>query len=427
IVLEFADAIPQADDAVRLEPAMPIEAIEKGDNSWKIETAEELQIDISYELLIGNMRIPLMPGVFLDEFASSKPLGCLIENERFVFRVFAPRASTVTLLIFEHYDSADGNPFSMVRDSDGVWETAINDHLFGKFYGYRVNGPRGMNEKFDPAIVIADPYSKAVASQNHYSHPARTLILPPDNFDWEGDTGISIALKDLIIYEAHVRDMTMHPSAGIDESIRGSYSGFIQDGRQGGISWLKQLGINALELLPVQGFGTFELPYKDESTKVLNTWNPYGRNHWGYMTNYFFAPEAFYATNASSKPGEWNGTDGRQVREMKELVKALHKNGIAVLMDVVYNHVSQYDLNPFKYLDKHYYFRLNESGDYLNDSGCGNDFKSERTMARRMIIDSLIYWMKEYHIDGFRFDLAHIIDWETCEHIRDELRKVNPA
>jgi len=426
ILVDFAEAMPETNEAIRLEPATPIESVDKKENRWIIQTAENLHIDVSYELLIGNARIPLLPGVLLDGFASAKPLGCVIENGAFVFRVFAPRASTVTLLIFDTPDSTDGEPFSMEKDGDGVWEYAINESLYGKCYGYRVNGPRGATEKFDPAIIIADPYGKAVASQNHYSHPARTLILPPDNFDWEGDSGISIPQHDLIIYEAHLRDLTMHPSSGIDEHLRGSYSGFIQDDRRGGIAWLKKLGVNALELLPVQGFGTFELPYKDESTKVFNTWNPYGRNHWGYMTNYFFAPEAFYATNGSNKPGDWNGTDGRQVREMKELVKALHKNGIAVLIDVVYNHVSQYDLNPFKYLDKHYYFRLNEAGEYLNDSGCGNDFKSERAMARRMIIDSLIYWMQEYHIDGFRFDLAHIIDWETCEHIRDELRKVNP-
>lgn len=426
IIVEFGDSVPQPDEAVRLEPAVPIETIDKRDSLWEIETAEDLQIDTSYELLIGNACFALLPGAFLDEFRSSLPLGCNVENDRFVFRVFAPRASKVTLLVFETHDAPDGKVYSMQKDADGVWESRIGDNLYGKFYGYRINGPRGVSEKFDPAVIIADPYSRAVASKNHYLHPARTLILPPDDFDWEGDNGISIPQQDLIIYEAHLRDLTMHPSSGIDEKLRGSYRGFIQDDRRGGIAWLKKLGVNAVELLPVQGFGTFELPYKDESTQVLNTWNPYGKNHWGYMTNYFFAPEAFYATDGSNKPGEWNGTDGRQVREMKELVKSLHNNGIAVLLDVVYNHVSQYDQNPFRYLDNHYYFRLNESGGYYNDSGCGNDFKSERVMSRRMIIDSLIYWMKEYHIDGFRFDLAHILDWETCEQIRDELLKVNP-
>ncbi|MDZ7262262.1 MAG: alpha-amylase family glycosyl hydrolase, partial [candidate division KSB1 bacterium] len=148
--------------------------------------------------------------------------------------------------------------------------------------------------------------------------------------------------------------------------------------------------------------------------------------HWGYMTSYFFAPESYYATGGTMIPGQYNGIDGRQVREFKDLVKAFHKEGLAVIMDVVYNHVSEYDQNCFKYIDKKYYFRLDNDQNFLAKSYCGNDFKTERPMSRRLILDSITFWMTEYHIDGFRFDLATMIDWKTCEKIIEEAKKINP-
>jgi pullulanase/glycogen debranching enzyme len=144
------------------------------------------------------------------------------------------------------------------------------------------------------------------------------------------------------------------------------------------------------------------------------------------MSTYFFAPESYYASNGTSKFGEWNGTDGRQVKEFKELVKAFHKNGIAVILDVVFNHTSQYDYNPFKYIDKKYYFRLDSAQNFLSFSGCGNDLKTERPMMRRLILESIKYWMTEYKIDGFRFDLANLIDEETRKQIIEEAKKINP-
>jgi len=364
----------------------------------------------------------------LDTLLSRKTLGCTVEENHTTFRLFAPRAIAVRLVLYSSALDDVGTETLMARDQDGVWEHTVPFVLTNKCYGYRVSGPEGPGEMFDPSIVIADPYSRAVATKNSYRHPARTLILDTD-YDWEGDT--FVAPKDhnrLVIYEAHLRDLTAHSSSGV--TARGTYAGLQEKRRRGGLSYLKELGINALELLPIQKFGTIELPYRDSTTLSdageFNTWNPYERNHWGYMTSYFFAPETYYGSDGTMERERTNGVDGRSVNELKGLVKTLHREGIAVILDVVYNHVSQYDYNPFKYIDKKYYFRLDTSGNFVKTSGCGNDFFTSRPMARRLIVESVEYWMREFHIDGFRFDLATMIDWETCRQIGEAARSINP-
>ncbi len=359
----------------------------------------------------------------LDKFYSDKPLGALIQNDSTYFRLFAPRANSVQLVLFEKHNAETGIHHPMQQDADGVWEFAKAGELYGSYYGYKVSGPQGKTEMFDSTIVIADPYSKAVVTQNNYHHPAKSLILNTE-FDWQGDTWMTTPQEDLIIYEMHVRDISAHSSSGIEQA--GTYLGVIETGKTGGMDYLLDLGVNAVELLPAHDFANIEIPFMDSTVSVYNTWNPYERNHWGYMTSYFFAPESYYSTGGTMERGKYNGVTGNQVLEFKSMVKELHKHNIAVLLDVVYNHVSQYDYNPFKYIDTKYYFRLNESNEFTSVSGCGNDFMTERPMARRLIIESVKYWMTEYHIDGFRFDLAYLIDNETCQEIIKEARKINP-
>ena len=359
----------------------------------------------------------------LNQYYSKKPLGANVENSDTIFRLFAPNATSVVLVIFRNYNDEQGEEYQMERDADGVWEYRLKGTHYGLYYGYRVYGPRDRYNMYDPTIVIADPYLKAVVSQNNYHHPAKSIIIDT-NYDWEGDTWITTPIQDLIIYEMHVRDMTIHPSSGVEKA--GTYTGLIEQGKTGGLDYLLDLGVNAVELLPCQEFANIEIPFKDKRTLVYNTWNPYARNHWGYMTSYFFAPESYYGIGGNVIPDQYSGIHGNQVREFKDMVKALHKKGIAVLMDVVYNHCSQFDNNPFKYIDKKYYFRLDRKGNFLSKSGCGNDFMSERPMARRLILESVKYWMEEYHIDGFRFDLAYLLDEETCKAIIKEARKINP-
>jgi len=366
----------------------------------------------------------------LDKLYSDKKLGSFIENGRTYFRLFAPNAEKVSLLTFESPEQTKGKEFQMIRDENGVWETSLDGEHYGLYYGFKVcHSETPCIED----IVCLDPYAKAVATLNTYFNPRRSIVVKEGDYDWEGDAWIKMDWRDLIVYEMHIRDMTEHQSSGVNE--RGTYKGLVEKGKTGGIDYIKILGVNAVELLPAQEFANIEIPFQDSLNGKFNHWNPYERNHWGYMTAAFFAPESYYSENVRElRWDEWSGKltnpasdgDAKAVTDFKDMVKTFHKEGIAVIMDVVYNHISEYEIGNLKQIDKEYYFRLDEKGNYIAQSGCGNDFKTERPMARRMIVESILYWMKEYHIDGFRFDLGKLIDWETVEQIIYEVKKINP-
>jgi pullulanase/glycogen debranching enzyme len=353
-------------------------------------------------------------------------LGNRPEKDFTEFRFFCPRASRVWLELFDTYEQKQGQRYLMNLNGGGVWQLTLKGDHFGKYYGYRIEAPEDLENFEHTNELIADPFGLFVTVTNHYLQYPRTRIIKPEPFDWEDDTFmVPQDHRDLIIYEAHLKDLTAHPSSEAENP--GSYKGLTETGIKGGLSHLKNLGVTALELLPLQKFAYFEPPHNEPiSEGVRNTWNYYGRNYWGYMTSFFFAPETIFASDGNTEPDSVTGSSTVAINEFKEMVKALHKEGITVIMDVVYNHVSQYDLNPLKFIDKEYFFRLNTDGYYRSDSGCGNDFKTESPVARQLIIESLKYWMLEFHIDGFRFDLANLIDRETTELIRDELRKINP-
>jgi pullulanase/glycogen debranching enzyme len=358
----------------------------------------------------------------LDKIYSDKKLGSFVENGKTYFRLFAPNAEKVVLLTFEQPEQTEGKEFPMKRDENGVWETTLNEEQYGLYYGFKVCHPE---TPCIEDIVCIDPYAKAVATYQTYFSPRRAIVVKEGNYNWEGDEWIQRDWRDLIIYEMHIRDMTEHQSSGVNE--RGTYKGLVEKGNVGGIDYLKKLGFNAVELLPTQEFANNEAPFKDSLNGKYNSWNPYERNHWGYMTAAFFSPESYYSENVRKpKLNEWSGTDAKAVTDFKDMVKAFHKEGISVIMDVVYNHISEYEIGNLKQIDKDYYFRLDEKGNYIAQSGCGNDFKTERPMARRMIVESVLYWMKEYHVDGFRFDLGKMIDWETIEEIIFAAKKINP-
>ncbi len=349
--------------------------------------------------------------------------GVTVSDEATLFKLKAPDAYRVEMILFDHYDDTTGNVFEMVNNGNGRFSLKISEDLTGKFYGFRVYNLSPETREFPEEVIIADPYSFAVATQNVQKPLAKSLIFRRD-FNWEGDTWVNYNPRDLIIYEAHLKDMTAHPSSGAE--YPGTYRGFIDRLQRGGIVHLKEMGYNAVEFLPLFEFANFELPYMDSTSVIMNTWNPYERNHWGYMPTFYFAPESQFASDGSDRYGDWNGYRGRQVTEFKKMVKELHKEGISVILDVVYNHVSQYDHQPLKQLQKKKYFRQNEDGNYSSVSGCGNDLKTENEDMRKMILESILYWMTEYHIDGFRFDLGKMLDWQTIELIRDEAKKLNP-
>lgn len=352
------------------------------------------------------------------------PLGCTTADNQTYFRLFAPKAVEAEAIIFQRYEDEDGLHIPLSKNEVGVWEGFADGNYTGKWYVYVLQFPDDMQ---DPLLKypVADPWSTFVTTRNHHLQYPKTRIIPPSQFDWEGDDFIAPKdPRDLIIYEAHIKDMAAHPSA--KTRVRGIYNDFC-DAETGGISHLKKLGVNAVEFLPLQKFAYFEPPYNEKTDEgITNTWNPYARNHWGYMTSFFLAPETLYASDASLQPDAVVGKHEVAIDELKRVVKTLHREGITVIMDVVYNHASHYDLNPLKQTAKEEFFRLDEYGNYRNDSWTGNDLKTESPHMRELIVESIKYWMNEFHIDGFRFDLAGLIDHETVELIRKEAQKINP-
>jgi pullulanase len=356
----------------------------------------------------------------LDKLYSYKRLGSFIEEGKTIFRIFAPQAERVLLVIYSNVENSSGKKYKMLRDGDGVWEAFLDGELYGSFYGYQVKH-RGQKEDH----VCIDPYAKAIASYNSYMNPRKSIVVKDNDYDWGNDEWIQRDLRDLIIYEMHLRDITAHSSAG--SKFPGTYKGLIEKGITGGLEYIKELGVNTVEILPVQEFANIEIPFNKNFFNRKNTWNPYETNHWGYMTAAFFAPDSYYSEGGKSiKWNYWSGQTSKQINEFKDVVKEFHKNGIAVIMDVVYNHLSEYEIGNLKEIDKEYYFRTDSHGKLISQSYTGNDLKTERPMMRRIIVDSILYWMNAYHIDGFRFDIAKLIDWQTIEEIAEEAQKLNP-
>ncbi|MFA6618486.1 MAG: alpha-amylase family glycosyl hydrolase [Candidatus Neomarinimicrobiota bacterium] len=334
------------------------------------------------------------------------PLGCHKLSGRTYFTLYAPYARSLRLLLFDN--CSDTVPFKtlpMRAMQGGYWEYTDIGDFDGLYYAFQMN---------DDSQFIADPYARSLATFNDHHQEAKAYI-HKSNFDWQGDTFQKVSdPRDLVIYEAHVKDMTAHSSSNV--SHPGTYMALIEK-----IPYLKSLGINALELLPVQLFANYEPPYATGSDHSRNTWNPYAYNHWGYMTSYFFAPAGIYSTQGTREAGTWCDPKGQEIEEFKALVKALHQAGISVILDVVYNHISQYNLNPLRILAEDHYI-----DPYANTSGCGNDIKSHSSVARKLITDSIRYWTKEFHVDGFRFDLAGLLDDKTLIAIRQAAMSVNP-
>jgi pullulanase/glycogen debranching enzyme len=350
-------------------------------------------------------------------------LGCTLSDNSTSFAFYCPLALDVTCTIFENSDDEIGEKHLMEQNEDGTWFLRIEKNLEGKWYSYKA-----YFEKFDlpespyKHEFFADPYSKHVTVRNTYQQEAKTFIFR-DNFDWKGTNHcFPDDPRDLIIYETHLKDLTSHPSS--DAEGTGSYQKFIDPNQTGGIEHLKKLGVNCIEFLPLQKFAPIEPPFGVETKEgFLNSWNPYEANYWGYMTSFFFAPESAFASDRSNRH---SGRTTAAVTEFKEVVKALHQENFTVLMDVVYNHTSLFDKNPLTHLLSDVYLRRDQDGNFMNRSGTGNEYKSEEPMARKLIIDSLLYWMDEYKIDGFRFDLAALLDKKTWDVIKKTIQEKYP-
>ncbi|MDP2361496.1 MAG: alpha-amylase family glycosyl hydrolase [bacterium] len=403
-------------DGRRGSLALQAERLDKERWSLRPERAPDLRAQHAVVLRDGS-RLPLIPGAVLDSFQCDQPLGMSQVDGVAVFRLFAPRARAVRLHL---YAAADAPEALLSREAlpaaDGSWSVGCPEAGSGMAWTWSLDSATGVADWTDPALEFADPWATAVATRNDHDHAGRALIVD-ESHPWQATDWRPPHPSTLVILEAHLRDLTCGPGAGAG-ALAGSYPGF-SGASAGGLAHLRDLGVSAVQFLPLQDFGNIEPDFDSPATPVRNTWNPWERNHWGYMTSYFLAPESYYGSGQSLRPGGWCGLDGRQARELKELVDRCHQAGIAVILDVVYNHVSQYDRNPLKCLDMAYWFRLGDDGVMSSASGCGNDLATERPLVRRLILDSVRHFADEYRVDGFRFDLGAMLDDETLVQVRD--------
>jgi len=340
-----------------------------------------------------------------DSPGRSAPLGATVCAGGVNFSVFSRGASGVELLLFNAED--DARPTRVIPLDPAAnrtyqyWHVFVAGVLPGQIYGYRAHGPYdpARGTRFNPAKVLLDPYGRAVVVPKSYSRAAaclegdntstamKSVVADVSEYDWEGDTPLQRPSSQTIIYEMHVRGLTRHPSSGVSEKLRGTYAGLIEK-----IPYLQQLGITAVELLPV-----FQFDAQDAPSGLVN--------YWGYAPISFFAPHQGYSSSRHPLVA---------LDEFRDMVKALHRAGIEVILDVVFNHTAEGDHRgptlSFRGLDNPTYYLLEEDRSrYANYSGTGNTLNANHPIVRRMIVDSLRYWVDAMHVDGFRFDLASIL------------------
>lgn len=330
------------------------------------------------------------------------PFGAsLMEDNGVNFSIFSREATGCSLLLFHH---GDKKPYAEIpfpeefRIGDVFTMMVFGIHIETTEYGYRFEGDGNAEEGSlcDRMRIVLDPYAKSVSGRSVWGRKPRDAgpfvhrgQIIREDYDWEGDKPLEIPLEDLVIYEMHVRGFTQDASSGVRH--RGTFAGIVEK-----IPYLKWLGVNCLELMPVFEFDEFEYAGDKKRSSLLN--------YWGYSTVCFFAPKAGYAASSPF---------GMEADEFKNMVKKLHQNGIEVILDVVFNHTAEGNEDgpviSYKGIDSRTYYMLDPDGHYLNLSGCGNTMNCNKAVVRNHILDCLRYWVYAYHVDGFRFDLASIL------------------
>ncbi len=335
---------------------------------------------------------------------STFPIGSSVMADGVNFSIFSKNSTAVELLLFNDPDDAQPNETitldKEINRTESYWHVFVPGLKAGQIYAYRMYGPfnpeRGY--RFDSQKVLLDPYGKlviipkaykreyATRPGNNVSSALKNVVVDTGTYDWEDDVFPRHSFTHTIIYELHVKGFTQHPNSGIVGEKRGTYAGLIEK-----IPYLKDLGITALEFLPVFQFDDQDAPLGK-------------KNYWGYSPVSFFAPHRAY----SSRKDIMGPLD-----EFRDMVKALHKAGIEVILDVVYNHTAEGGQEGatlcFKGIENKAYYILGSEGVYGDYSGCGNTINANHSIARRMILDSLRFWVSEMHVDGFRFDLASVL------------------
>lgn len=321
------------------------------------------------------------------------------------FALWSPKAEAVRVNLYAtDRNTPSIQTIDMTLTPGGVWRASVPQKLYGRYYTFQIkNAGKWLDET--PGV-----WAKAVGTNGH-----RAAIIDMDKTDpegWDKDMGPALgAITDAVIYEMHHRDFSMHPSSGIVH--KGKFLALTEPmtksvaGDATGIDHLKELGVTHVHILPSYDYNSV-----DESNLPANQYN------WGYDPYNYNAPEGSYSTDPANP--------GTRIKEMKEMVKALHDAGIGVVMDVVYNHTANNDDSNFSLTAPGYYYRHRPDGSYSDASGCGNETASDRQQMRDFIVNSVKYWAKEYHIDGFRFDLMAIHDIETMNQVAAALKEINP-
>jgi len=350
-----------------------------------------------YFALTGQTRFAMPKSHNFMQFHYPLPYGAIVKESGVQFVVYSRSATAMRLLLYRQVQDRDPYrtvEFNPATDRWGdIWSVFVPGLKDGQLYHFQAEGPFAPEQghRFDSQARLIDPYARALAGK--FQPSTDGIVRPPkcvvmdDQFDWKGDRHLRRPLAETVIYEMHVKGFTRAASSGVKHP--GTYRGVVEQ-----IPYLKSLGVTAVELMPVHEFPILD-PYGKKMDKP---------NYWGYDSLAFFSPHRGYMVG--QKPGD-------QVHQFKEMVRSLHAAGIEVILDVVFNHTAEGNhIGPtlsFKGLENKVYYMLNEDGTYKNYSGCGNTVNGNHPICREMIFHCLRYWVYNYHIDGFRFDLASIL------------------
>ncbi|MDF2883365.1 MAG: pulA [Clostridiaceae bacterium] len=375
-----------------------------------IELKEQLNIKNQYFINYLDTKKPIefSPLFSTEEFSKKynceNSLGIVYTNNYTIFNLWSPSSTSANVRIYENY--CFNHDESVIEipmiENNGFWTATVYGDFNGKYYTYLVNVYNQLNE-------LVDPYATAVGANGFRGAIIDLKQSNPENF--EADISPELTnYTDAIIYETSVRDISSNMHSGVIN--KGKFLGLAEEntvnenGLPTALNHIKDLGVTHIQLIPIFDF----------SNESIDELNPVNYN-WGYDPQNYNVPEGSYCSNPLDPI--------TRIYELKKLIQVLHKNNISVVMDVVYNHIFDFKESNLEKLFPSYYFRKDKSGKLSNGSGCGNDLASERFMVRRFIVDSVKYWAREYHIDGFRFDLMGILDINTMNNIADELYCIN--
>ncbi|MBS9803610.1 type I pullulanase [Bacillus toyonensis] len=400
-------------EGIKIKNISPYD-INSGDitNKVKIITEQKMDLKQTYKVKIENLadtNTEIGKVIRSEEFDNlfyygGNDLGNIYTPQHTKFRVWAPTASEAKLVTYKKWSDKIGTEINMQQGEKGTWTAELKGNQKGLFYTYKVK----IGDKWTEAV---DPYARA-ASVN--GDKGAVIDLEETNpKKWKANKKPKFKNpEDAIIYELHVRDLSIQPESGIKQ--KGKYLGVTEKGTRGpegvktGLDYIKDLGVTHVQFLPI-------FDYASVNEETLNE----PQYNWGYDPKNFNVPEGSYSTNPYEPTV--------RITELKQMVQTLHDNNLRVVMDVVYNHMYNAAESNFHKLVPGYYYRYNEDGTFANGTGVGNDTASERKMMRKFMIDSVAYWVKEYNLDGFRFDLMGIHDYETMNEIRKAVNQIDPS